>query len=143
MPRKPTGKPAGRPILELDWEEFENLCRLQCTQSEIASFMKIHTDTLRDRAVKHYGLDYSDIYKKYSECGKCSLRRNQFVLSKKNATMAIWLGKQWLGQVDTPHEVNVNPETLKQFNLLMSQLSSLQSARKTPDINLRNDAKSL
>ena len=27
-----------------------------------------------------------------------SLRRSQFKLAEKNATMAIWLGKQYLGQ---------------------------------------------
>jgi len=90
-----------RPEKDIDWGQFENLCQLQCTQSEIASFLKINTDTLRDRARAHYAMDdYSDIYKKFSETGKCSLRRNQFVLSKKNATIAIWLGKQWLGQRD-------------------------------------------
>jgi hypothetical protein len=29
-----------------------------------------------------------------------SLRRYQFDLAENNATMAIWLGKQWLGQKD-------------------------------------------
>ena len=34
------------------------------------------------------------------EKGKISLRRYQWELAKKNATMAIWLGKQFLGQRD-------------------------------------------
>lgn len=90
-----------RPEKEIDWTIFENLCQLQCIQTEIASCLKISDDTLRSRAIAHYGMDnYSDIYKRFSESGKCSLRRNQFVLSKKNAAMAIWLGKQWLGQRD-------------------------------------------
>jgi hypothetical protein len=94
-----------RPQKEIDWAAFENLCQLQCTQSEIASFLKVHIDTLRDRAIAHYEMDdYSNIYKKFSESGKCSLRRNQFVLSKKNASMAIWLGKIWLGQRDVSRE---------------------------------------
>ena len=100
MARKPTGNPTGRPQCEIDWKLFEDLCGLLCTQSEIASTLGVHNDTLRDRVLEEYGEDYSSTYKKYCETGKCSLRRNQVVLSKKNASMAIWLGKQWLGQKD-------------------------------------------
>lgn len=100
MARKPTGKPTGRPEKSIDWNQFEQLCALQCIQTEIASMLKINPDTLRDRAIAHYGEDYSTLFKRFSENGKCSLRRNQFVLSKKNASMAIWLGKIWLGQKD-------------------------------------------
>jgi hypothetical protein len=91
-------KTAGRPKKEIDWNQFEDLCALQCTQSEIASFLKIHHETLIIRAREKYEEDYPSIYKKYSEGGKCSLRRNQFAMSRKNASMAIWLGKQWLEQ---------------------------------------------
>lgn len=113
MARKPTGKPTGRPEKDIDWTLFEQLCGIQCTQSEIASMMKINVDTLHDRAEAKYGEKYSEIYKKYCENGKCSLRRNQFVLSKTNASLAIWLGKQWLGQRDIhedekPTQITVN-----------------------------------
>ena len=30
------------------------------------------------------------------------MRRNQLKLSETNASMAIWLGKQWLGQREAP-----------------------------------------
>lgn len=100
MARKPTGKPAGRPKKPIDWVQFEQLCALQCTQSEIASILCVNHETLSDRTKEHYGEDYSSVYKRCSESGKCSLRRNQFVISKKNASMAIWLGKIWLGQKD-------------------------------------------
>lgn len=100
MARKPTGKPVGRPEKPIDWPQFEQLCALQCTQSEIGSMFGICENTLSDRAKAQYGDDYSTIYKRFSEKGKCSFRRNQFVLSKKNASVAIWLGKIWLGQRD-------------------------------------------
>jgi len=107
---------------EIDWTAFENLCQLQCTQSEIASFLKINQDTLRDRAREHYNLEeYSDIYKKFADTGKCSLRRNQFVLSKKNTAMAIWLGKIWLGQRDVSQEVQLLANTMA--NKLLEQIA--------------------
>ena len=41
---------------------------------------------------------------------KIRLRRNQLELSEKSAAMAIWLGKQILGQVENPNELtNVEP----------------------------------
>lgn len=36
---------------------------------------------------------------------KIKLRRNQIKLSEKSASMAIWLGKQLLGQVENPNEI--------------------------------------
>jgi hypothetical protein len=104
MARKPTGNPTGRPKADINWEQFESLCGFHCTQHEIASFFKIHPDTLRDHVKDNYGDDFSIIYKKYLENGKCSLRRFQFTLAKKNATMAIWLGKQYLDQKDKDWE---------------------------------------
>jgi hypothetical protein len=100
MARKPNGKPVGRPEKPFDPQLFEQLCGIHCTRSEIASMMKICVDTLVLRVEEHYGEDYSLIYKRFQETGKCSVRRNQFALSKKNTAMAIWLGKVYLGQRD-------------------------------------------
>jgi len=88
----------GRPQKSLDWPQFEKLCALQCTQTEIASFFGVHKNTIRERVQDEYKEDYCTIYKRFSDSGKCSLRRHQFVLSRTNASMAIWLGKMWLGQ---------------------------------------------
>ena len=100
MAYKPRGRPAGRPEKPIDWTQFEQLCALQCTQSEIASMLKVNRETLSIRVKANYQEDYPTIYKRFAESGKCSLRRNQFVLSKKNASLAIWLGKIWLEQKD-------------------------------------------
>jgi hypothetical protein len=126
--------PNGRTPKEINWDLFEQLCEIQCTQSEIASVLKVHVDTLRNKAKAHYEEeDFSTIYKKYTENGKSSLRRHQFLLSKKNAAMAIWLGKQWLGQKDHLPEAQVNEEINKRFIEVMSQLGTLQSARSISD----------
>ena len=109
MARQLTGEPVGRPNKEIDWALFEQLCGLQCTQSEMASMLHVHVDTLRDNAHIKYGEEFSIIYKRFTENGKCSLRRNQFVLSKRSATMAIWLGKQWLGQKDHDESRSIQP----------------------------------
>lgn len=120
----------GRPQKPIDWNLFEQLCAIQCTQYEIASMLKINVDTLHDRSLEYYKCTtYSEVYKKFSESGKCSLRRNQFVLSKTNAAMAIWLGKQWLGQKEPEKLVDILlEETAKvQMETLVKKLSEMQS----------------
>jgi hypothetical protein len=88
------------PLKPINFELFEQLCAVQCTQSEISSMLKVCEDTLRTRVNDHYKEEYSVIYKKFAESGKCSLRRIQFVQARTKPNMAIWLGKQWLNQKD-------------------------------------------
>lgn len=97
-------KKAGRPPKPIDWTVFEQLCEIQCTAAEISSVLKVCEDTLYARVLDHYEEHYSVIYKRYAEVGKSSLRRAQFKLAMKNTSMAIWLGKQWLGQKDMSKE---------------------------------------
>ena len=104
MARKPTGKPTGRPQKSVDWGIFEKLCPLQCTQAEMAGILGVERNTLGLKVREHYGEDYTAVYERLGAAGKVSVRRNQFVLSKTNAVMAIWLGKNWLGQRDTSKE---------------------------------------
>jgi hypothetical protein len=126
-------KPTGRPEKEISWQQFEDLCGLHCTQDEIASFMRINVDTLRDRVEKQYGEPYSIVYKRFMENGKCSLRRDQRVIGRTNPAMAIWLGKQWLGQRDITPELEIDPQMFSQFTALMNQLDLMQSARTIED----------
>ena len=87
---------------EIDPKIFEALCRLQCTRNEICSFLDITDKTLNAWCKRTYGEDFSAVFAKKREGGKISLRRAQFRLAEKNAAMAIFLGKQYLGQSDDP-----------------------------------------
>lgn len=89
-----------RPVKEINKEQFESLCNLQCTIEEIAGFFKCSSDTIERWCKRTYDEGFADTYKKYSQNGKISLRRYQYKLAEKNPSMAIWLGKQWLGQTD-------------------------------------------
>ena len=106
----------GRPVIEINKEHFESLCNLQCTQQEIAGFFKCTDDTINNWCKKTYGQTFSETYKKYSQNGKISLRRYQFRLAEKSATMAIWLGKQWLGQTDKI-ETFISDEDLREVTV--------------------------
>ena len=90
----------GRPIKEISQTEFEKLCMLQCTESEISSWFDVNNDTLRKWCQKNYKMNFSDIFSIKRDKGRISLRRSQFHLAEKSAAMAIFLGKQYLGQKD-------------------------------------------
>lgn len=92
----------GRPQKEIDQKIFENLCGLLCTEEEIASMFDCSVDTISRWCNRTYGESFAEIYKKKSAKGRISLRRAQFKLAEKNAAMAIFLGKQHLGQRDVP-----------------------------------------
>lgn len=89
-----------RPRKKIDQKQFENLCGLQCTLEEICGFFDVCTDTLETWCKRTYKANFSEVFSKKRGMGKISLRRNQWRLAEKNATMAIWLGKQYLGQRD-------------------------------------------
>lgn len=103
-------KKIGRPQIQIDQEQFEKLCEIQCTLEEIANVLKCSMDTVERWCKRTYEMGFAEAFKKYSANGKMSLRRNQFKLAETNATMAIWLGKQYLGQKD----VQVLDATLKE-----------------------------
>lgn len=103
----------GRPKIQIDYNTVEKLANIQCTQEEIASFLDISVRTLqRDE-------EFCRIYKKGQENGKMSLRRMQYKLAEKNTAMAIFLGKQYLGQKDN---VEVEHKDLSKVEELLSKI---------------------
>ena len=99
-------KKMGRPRKGINFEEFKKLCGLQCTEEEIAGFFDIGVTALVSRINEKYSMTFQEAFKRFSSNGKISLRRTQFKLAKKSAAMAIWLGKQYLGQAERVEVVN-------------------------------------
>ena len=101
----------GRPRKNIGEEEFKKLCGLQCTLEEIAGFFDCSEDTVENWCKRELKMRFSDAFKKYSAAGKLSLRRTQFRLAEKSAAMAIFLGKQYLGQRDQQDiEISTNKD---------------------------------
>ena len=97
----------GRPTLEVDWEVFDELCRIQCTKTEIAAVLKMSDDTLSRRIKEEFGVTFTELYKEKRQAGFASIRRKQFEVAMAgngNVGMLIWLGKNWLGQSDKIEE---------------------------------------
>lgn len=89
-----------RPRKEIDQKQFENLCGLQCTLEEICGWFDVTDKTLDSWCKRTYHASFSEVFKQKRGAGKISLRRSQWRLAEKSAAMAIWLGKQYLGQRD-------------------------------------------
>lgn len=94
----------GRPRANINQEEFEKLCALQCSEAEICGWFNVTDKTLSKWCKRTYGMTFSETFAVKRGAGKISLRRYQFQLAKKSAAMAIFLGKNWLGQSDKPEE---------------------------------------
>ena len=96
---------AGRPRkpIKLSGEQIEQLASIGCTDEEIANLADVSELTLR-----RY---FQPQLKKGRSMLRVRLRRQQIkmALDDNNVTMAIWLGKQYLGQRDR-HEVSGDEE---------------------------------
>lgn len=89
-----------RPRIEIDKEQFEKLCSLQCALIEFASFFNCSEDTIERWCQREYKMSFAEVFALKRGVGKISLRRAQFRMAETNASMAIWLGKQYLGQTE-------------------------------------------
>ena len=90
----------GRPVKEVNKELFEKLCGLHCTLQEIAGCLGVSDYTLEKWCEQEYGKKFLDVFKEKSMRGNVSLRRMQWKLAEKCPAMAIFLGKNFLGQKD-------------------------------------------
>jgi len=91
-----------RPRKEVNYSDLDNLCAMQCTGKECASFLGMDYDTLNTILKRDGKGGFSGYFALKGGKGKISLRRAQFRLATedRNPTMLIWLGKQYLGQCD-------------------------------------------
>ena len=102
----------GRPRIELDRKTFVDLVGLGCLQDEICWFFRdesgkpISEDTLTRWCKREFGMTFAEYRNQNGGMAmKIKLRRNQLKLSETSASMAIWLGKQILGQKENPNDM--------------------------------------
>lgn len=99
-PRKKRGT-RPKPI---DRKQLAALAGMQCTYDEIAAVFGIKKRQFIDRINAEPEL--REIIEDAWANGRASIRRQQLkLLMEGNATMAVWLGKQYLGQRDQMEHV--------------------------------------
>ena len=120
-----------RPRKEIDQKQFENLCGLQCTKEEICAWFDTTDKTLESWCKRTYNAGFSEIFRQKRGLGKISLRRSQWRLAGKSAAMAIWLGKQYLGQRD---EVVVDAGIHAKDDELSASLREMAKGLESDDV---------
>lgn len=118
-----------RPRKEINQEEFESLCVIQCTLSEVTAYFDhklrgCSEDTIERWCKRTYGEGFAEISAKKRDYGKISLRRMQWRLAEKHANMAIFLGKNYLGQRDSVEYTN--EEALAKLDEVLAQIKGVE-----------------
>lgn len=104
-PEENERRPGPTPKLVMDantLRQIEAAGQIQCTLVEVAAILGSSEEPLRQ--FFRQWPEAADAYEKGKQNGKSSLRRQQFKLAMSNPAMAIFLGKNYLGQADR-HEV--------------------------------------
>ena len=82
-----------RPRKKIDKEKLKQLAAIGLSSGEMAAVLDCSIDTLERR--------YMAVMETGRQMRNASLKRKQYELATNgNATMLIWLGKQYLGQQD-------------------------------------------
>ena len=120
-----------RPLIKIDWGEFDKLCNLQCTLSEIAGWFECSEDTIERACKREKEEDFADYYKKKSQKGKISLRRKQMEIALNgNVGMLVWLGKQYLDQSDKTKVAPTNPDWKKPYEPGLTEQQRIELVKK-------------
>ena len=122
-----------RPKKAISIERFETCCHLQCTLEEICDELGVTDKTLQSWCRETYGKGFSDVFREKRVKGKISLRRKQWRLADTSPAMAIFLGKNYLGQSDQK-EVKLNGEIKNPYaGLTEKELRALAKMEEAED----------
>lgn len=92
-----------RPKAKIDWKKVDSMLMAGCTGTECAAFFGIHEDTLYRACERDQKKGFAAYSQEKRSKGDILLRQAQFDMAlKKDRGMLIWLGKNRLGQKDTP-----------------------------------------
>ena len=119
----------GRPRKNIDKKQFQSLCAMFCTLQEIAGFFDCSEDTIERWCKRTYDSTFAEAFKQYSAQGKISLRRNQMKMAEKNVAMAIFLGKNYLGQKDT-QDNEVAERTIDAMKAILGTVEVVSAAQR-------------
>jgi len=111
-----TEKKIGRPKATIDQDQFEAMCKIQCTQAVICAVLDVDEGTLLTWCKATYKKSFSEIFGQKRQGGRSSLRRMQWRNAEDgNVSMQIFLGKNYLGQRDKPEDLDsdVNKDASK------------------------------
>lgn len=113
----------------VDPKEVEKLAKLWCSIDEMSDFFGVARET--------FAYNFKDIIVKARSETKQRLRQTQLkVALEGNVTMLIWLGKNILGQMESPELFVAQPElTQEQIDDRISKLLQINNDKSTTEHN--------
>lgn len=119
-----TGSIRGRPYAIQDVLEairtIEGCGQIRCTKEETAAILGVSIEALNSFYKRHP--EALEAYERGVHVGAASLRRKQFQMAEKNATMAIYLGMNYLGQKDMRHHDHKHSGTIRVEHTILGDL---------------------
>ncbi len=112
---------------KIDWAKVDDLLIAGCTGEEVGAYFGFSGESFRAQVADRYGMFFSDYRHSLKQKGESILRAHQFAKAlgatkEGDNTLLIWLGKQRLGQTETPSDATISESAVKNFNALMTQL---------------------
>lgn len=124
----------GRPRKEISKADIDYWAGLQATGTEVCAMLEIDRGTLNSRIKEWTGGKYtcfSAYFEEKREGGRCKLREIQMNLAKTAPAVAIFLGKNYLGQKDVVTVEDTRDESLKDKTIkeLQEELTALEKSK--------------
>lgn len=124
--KRPMGRPPALEPDELTLTVITGLGKIQATVKECAAVLGVGEATFLRFLDKHP--EVAESFELAQIGGRASLRRHQFKLAESgNATMLIWLGKQYLEQSDKT-ETRLGETSTKPLRLTLTDAQLLEIA---------------
>ena len=92
---------------------------------EIAGACGVSVEVLERAVLQKLGITFTQVKERCHGSARISLRRIQYEHAKMHPSMAIWLGKQWLGQKDSDAGQKVAPNDDKLSRLFLMLESAI------------------
>jgi hypothetical protein len=107
-------------------ESIENMARCGCSRNTIAIILDFDNDKLSNN------IEYRKAYEKGQENFKHDLlvAQREVAIIKKNPTMLIWLGKQYLGQCEKTQNTQIIDNAGLTLNIITSDQSDEERLKR-------------
>ena len=126
----------GRKRIEIDFKKIDALCAVFCNCKEIVSVLNSFDincsyDTVERRVKEQFNMTFAEyVEQKQMAFAKPKLRKAQFDCALGgNATMLIWLGKQYLGQMEK-QEINFTGDMSAEISEKINQIKAKYNDKK-------------
>ena len=134
----------GRPQVDLDWNEIDELLMYGCSGVEIASRVGVSKESIYDRCLIDNGIPFSQYSQQKSSKGDALLKEQQYkkalgLTDVGDNTMLVWLGKNRLKQRDKQPDETDSNITIKVIDARNNSTQEI-SMSPVPECSLDGDA---